>query len=109
VATDATNVSEAAEATATNTPTLKARKKAKMNADARTDKGMSCLDAAAQILKDEGRPLKCGTLIDLMRERGLWTTAAATLYSAMLREIVKKGVAARFRKADRGLFELAKE
>ena len=32
-------------------------------------------------------------------------TPHATLYAAMLREIAKKGDAARFRKADRGLFE----
>ena len=33
-------------------------------------------------------------------------TPEATLYAAMTREIAKKGDAARFRKADRGLFEI---
>ncbi|NUQ48226.1 MAG: hypothetical protein HUU22_19600, partial [Phycisphaerae bacterium] len=45
-------------------------------------------------------------------EQGLWTSPAgktphATLYAAILREIGDKGGEARFRKADRGLFEYA--
>jgi hypothetical protein len=86
------------------------RKKA---ADAKSEKGMSCLDAAAEVLKAEGRPLTCKTLIEIMAGRNLWTTAAptpsATLHNALMREIVKKGPASRFRKSDRGLFELARK
>ena len=41
---------------------------------------------------------------------GLWATAAptpaATLYSAILREVGKKGDKSRFRKTDRGHFAL---
>ena len=45
-----------------------------------------------------------------MAEKGLWTSTAPTphqtLASALLREITKKGTASRFRRADRGTFEL---
>ncbi len=48
-------------------------------------------------------------LIEAMAEKKLWTspggkTPAATLYSAILREITTKGKEARFKKSDRGLF-----
>ena len=51
-------------------------------------------------------------LIAAMAEQKLWSspngkTPHATLYAAMLREIGTKGDAARFRKADRGLFAYA--
>lgn len=44
-----------------------------------------------------------------MTENGYWTspggkTPAATLYSAILREIQRKGADARFKKVERGLF-----
>ena len=49
-------------------------------------------------------------LIDLMASAGLWTsnapTPAATLYSAILREITVKGERSRFKKTDRGYFAL---
>jgi hypothetical protein len=100
-------------ATVGATPRKEKKQARKNTSDTQPDKAMSCLDAAAEVLKAEARPRTCGTLIDFMRERNLWTTNAptptATLYSALLREITKKGAAARFRKADRGLFELAKE
>ena len=62
------------------------------------------------LMGDEGVGVR---LIEAMAERGLWSspngkTPAATLYAAILREISTKGVAARFRKVDRGLFELAR-
>ena len=70
---------------------------------------MSCLDAAAAVLKAKGEPMRCIDMIEAMKERGLWTTAAptpaATLYSAILRELAK-GSASRFKKTDRGHFTL---
>jgi hypothetical protein len=47
-----------------------------------------------------------------MAEKGYWTspagkTPAATLYAAILREIHTKKDQARFRKSERGKFELA--
>jgi hypothetical protein len=73
-------------------------------------KAMSCLDAAAAVLKAHGEPMRCADMIAAMKEEGLWETSAptpaATLYSALLREITKKGPASRFTKSDRGLFAL---
>jgi hypothetical protein len=48
-------------------------------------------------------------MIEAMAAKGYWSspngqTPAATLYSAILREINTKGKDARFKKADRGLF-----
>jgi len=79
-------------------------------------KPMSCLTAAAQILQERGRKetsLSCGQMIERMGAKGYWKprkggkTPANTLYSAILREIGAKGDASRFRKAERGKFELA--
>ena len=71
-------------------------------------KKLSCLSAAAQVLKSEAKPLNCKGMIDLMFSRKLWhsdaPTPAATLYSAILREVTNKKDKARFKKIDRGLF-----
>jgi hypothetical protein len=51
-------------------------------------------------------------MVKLMLEKGYWKTdgktPAATIYSAILMEIKKKGADSRFRKTERGKFELAK-
>ena len=71
--------------------------------------GLSC---AVRILQEEARPLTCPEMVKLMHEKGYWKTdgktPAATIYSAIITEIKKKGENARFRKTDRGKFELAK-
>ena len=71
---------------------------------------MTCLDAAAAVLKAKGEPMRCADMVAAMKAQGLWETTAptpaATLYSALLREITRKGDASRFRKSDRGLFTL---
>jgi hypothetical protein len=51
-------------------------------------------------------------MIEAMAKKGYWTspngqTPSATLYSAILRELKKKGSDSRFKKADRGKFGLA--
>jgi hypothetical protein len=73
-------------------------------------KPLSCLDAAAAVLADRGVPMRCKDLIDLMASASLWSstapTPAATLYSAILREIATKGEKSRFKKTDRGHFAL---
>jgi hypothetical protein len=73
-------------------------------------KPMSCLDAAAAVLKAGGEPMQVRAMVVAMKEKGLWTSAAptpwATLYSAIVREIGKKGDKGRFRKTDRGHFAL---
>ena len=70
-------------------------------------KAMSCLDAAAAVLKAKGEPMACKAMIDAMHQQGLWKSDAptphATLASALLREL-KKGAASRFKKVDRGQF-----
>jgi hypothetical protein len=74
-------------------------------------KKLSCLDAAAQVLKTKGEAMNCKGMIDAMFAAKLWhseaPTPAATLYSAILREITHKKSEARFKKTDRGLFVLS--
>jgi hypothetical protein len=88
-------------------PKPKEKKAAKANAK---EKKLSCLDAAVEVLKAEGKPLNCKAMVDGMFSRKLWhtdaPTPAATLYSAILREIGSKKSEARFRKVDRGQFAL---
>jgi hypothetical protein len=73
-------------------------------------KKVSCLDAAVQVLKSEGKPMTCKAMIDAMFAKKLWhsdaPTPAATLYSAILRELQPKKTEARFKKTDRGLFTI---
>ncbi|MFO0836982.1 MAG: HTH domain-containing protein [Phycisphaerae bacterium] len=91
----------------------RAPESAKAERKAATDakpKRVSALDAAAQVLKTGGKPMRSTEMIAAMAEQGLWTspngkTPHATLYAAILREISAKGGEARFRKTDRGLFE----
>ncbi len=73
-------------------------------------KRVSAIDAAAQVLKKTGKPMRAQELITAMAEQKLWTspggkTPHATLYAAILREINTKGSAARFTKVERGQFE----
>ncbi len=71
----------------------------------------SALDAAARVLGEEMRPMGCPELIGAMAAKGYWTspggkTPAATLYSAILRELQTKGDQARFVKVGKGMFAL---
>lgn len=72
--------------------------------------GMSCLDAAAKVLAEAGEPMNTKAMVEAMAAKAYWTsdapTPSATLYSAILREIQKKGDQARFIKAERGKFAL---
>jgi len=74
-------------------------------------KGLSGLDAAAQVLREAGEPMNAQELITKILERGLWTTEgktpAATIYAAMIREITAKGSTSRFQKVERGRFAAA--
>ena len=76
---------------------------------AKAPKKLSCLDAAAVVLEAEGRPMQTKAMVEAMAAKGLWTTSAptpaATLYSAILRDL-KKGAASRFRKTGPGQFDL---
>ncbi len=75
-------------------------------------KRVSALDAAAEVLKADAKPMRAKELIEAMAKRNLWQspngkTPEATLYAAILREIGAKGADARFRKVERGQFEYA--
>src|SRR5688572_9436279 len=97
-------------ATKTKKTTTKKRatKPAKAAAAEPKPKQLSCLDAAAQVLKAKGEPMTCAAMVEAMTTKKLWTTdaptPAATLSSAILREVQKKGAEARFKKTGRGLF-----
>lgn len=72
-------------------------------------KRVSALDAAAQVLKAAGKPMRSGELIQTMSDKGLWKspggkTPEATLYAAMMREARDKKAESRFKKIDRGQF-----
>ena len=72
-------------------------------------KRTSGLDLAADVLTKAGTPLNAKTIADRVIEAGWQTnglTPAATLYSAIQREIAKKGSASRFKKVDRGQFAI---
>jgi len=77
-----------------------------------TPRGPSGLDAAAQVLAEAGEPLNTAEMVKRMLEKGLWKTGgktpSATIYAAIIREIAVKGSEARFRKTERGKFELLK-
>jgi hypothetical protein len=68
------------------------------------------LTLAADVLKDAKAPMDCKAIVEKVLAKGQWQTKgktpAATLYSAIIREIAVKGKDARFRKTDRGMFEL---
>jgi vancomycin resistance protein YoaR len=92
----------------------KAAKPAKTKPEAPAKaKKLSAIDAAAEVLGENGKAMNCKEMIEAMAAKGLWTspggkTPHATLYSAILREIATKGKDARFKKTERGKFALAK-
>ena len=72
---------------------------------------LSAIDAAAKVLEEIGQPMNAKGMIEAMSAKGYWTspggkTPWATLYSAILAEITKKGKESRFQKTDRGHFAL---
>jgi hypothetical protein len=91
---------------------VEAAKKALAEKKANKAKGErkpSLLTLAADVLREAGTPMDCKTMVEKVLAKGTWKTSgktpAATLYSAILREIGKAGDKARFRKTDRGHFE----
>ena len=64
------------------------------------------------MLADAHEPLTTKEMVSLMIGRKLWQTSgktpATTIYAAIIREIATKGDGARFRRFERGEFELAK-
>lgn len=102
--------------TAKKAPAKKASKTAtkaatKTTRAAKPDGKLSQLDAAVKVLGEAGTPMTTNAMIEAMAAKGYWTspggaTPAQTLYSAILRELQKKGADARFTKVDRGQFTL---
>ncbi|MCC7407359.1 MAG: winged helix-turn-helix domain-containing protein [Phycisphaeraceae bacterium] len=90
------------------TPTKAA--KTRKTANDPKPKKISGLDAAAEILKASGGPMRCKDIVQAMLDKGLWKTGGATpqatIYAAMHREIATKGKDARFAKVERGKFTL---
>ncbi|HOX08207.1 MAG TPA: winged helix-turn-helix domain-containing protein [Planctomycetota bacterium] len=76
------------------------------------DGKLSGLDAAAKVLAEAGEPMNAKAIVETMLAKGLWKTdgktPAATIYSAMFREVKAKGNASRFRVVERGKFTVAK-
>src|SRR5579872_2691446 len=97
----------------TTKKTSKARKSGKApktQKPAKTDGKLSCLDAAAKVLGEAKEPMNTKEMIETMAAKKYWTspggkTPAATLYSAILREL-GKGKESRFKKTERGKFAL---
>jgi len=73
------------------------------------EKKLSAIDAAAHVLAGSKAPMNTKEMIETMAAKALWTspggkTPHATLYSAIIREIARKGKEARFVKTERGKF-----
>jgi hypothetical protein len=77
----------------------------------KAEKKPSALDAAVKVLADAKAAMTTKELVETMAAKGLWKspdgkTPDRTLYSAIAREILKKGKASRFKKAEKGKFSL---
>lgn len=86
-----------------------AKKPAKAQAEPTAKKKLSALDAAAQVLADNGGSMNTKEMIEAMAAKKLWEspngkTPSATLYAAILRELTTKGADSRFQKTEPGKF-----
>ena len=84
---------------------------AKPDAQETKAKKISQIEAAIIVLGKSSVPMNCKAMVEAMQVAGLWSspkgaTPEATLYASILREINTKGKDARFRKTERGHFEL---
>jgi hypothetical protein len=73
-------------------------------------KRMGGLDAAIKVLEETGVAMNVKEITAVALTKGYWKpagrTPSATLAAALMREIVKRGAASRFRKSERGKFVL---
>jgi hypothetical protein len=71
-------------------------------------KRLGVLEAAAQVLKDSGKPLTAAEIMQVITEQKLWSsqgkTPHQTLFAAAIREIKAKADQARFTKPEAGKF-----
>ena len=87
----------------------KAKQPRAKKAKADKPKRISGLDAAAKVLEESGEPMTVKEMVEAAEQKGYWKspsgkTPHATVYSAIIREIAKKGDASRFVKTERGKF-----
>ena len=89
----------------------KTKKPTRAKTQSAEPKALSSLDAAAKVLADAGEPLNAKQIVERVFAAGLWKsdgkTPHATLYAAMLRECIARGIESRFKKAERGHFTIA--
>jgi hypothetical protein len=82
--------------------------KAKAAKKAKGPKKPSLLDLAAEVLAKAGKPMGCSEIVEAVLKGGQWQTKgktpAATLYSAIIREIANPARGSRFKKVERGQF-----
>ena len=82
-----TSIKPAAGA-AQRTRKAKTKKTAKAKDKAAATGKLSALDAAAKVLQESGQPMNCQEMIQVMADKGYWTspagkTPSATLYSSI--------------------------
>lgn len=91
-------------------PTPAKQAAAKKPSTKQTGTKLSGLDAAAKVLAEADQALSSKEIVAAMLAKKYWATSgktpAATIYSAILREIQTKGADARFQKTERGRFAL---
>jgi hypothetical protein len=103
----ATTKKQPAKKTTTNK--AQAAKAKPKPAPAAPAKKLSQITAAVEVLRAADEPMTCKAMVEAMTAKGLWSspggkTPEATLYASLMREIAKKGDAARFVKAAPGRF-----
>ncbi len=105
-------MSKSKKSTKTDSKNATDKKQSKVPAVEAKAKKMSGLDAAAKVLAEVGEPMNIKAVVEAAMAKGYWTskgaTPWATVYSAVIREIVAKKETSRFRKTAKGMFELAK-
>ncbi len=78
-------------------------------AEKKADKKLSLIDAAAKVLEEEGRPMKCAEMIELAKKKNYWMpgkgkTPVATLVASIGTSI--KNEKGRFKKTDKATYDL---
>ncbi len=99
------------DATKKNLKLVGEKPKSQPGKPTKVDGKLSQLDAAVKVLGDSKEPMNTKQIVEAMAAKALWTspggkTPAATLYSAIVREIKAKGADARFKKAGPGNFAM---
>ena len=73
---------------------------------------MSGLEAAYKILSESGKQMNARQICEMALDLGYWepqgSTPEATISSAIIIEMRKKGAASRFERVGRGLFAIKK-